>query len=245
MIPMTGDIQKEKKNRVEFHPARSFFKKRIQLADQLVRQYKYAGIASELDAQVILCALIGAVSNILWPTVERDRVKYIETLVKYSAANPSVTTISIPILINQFPDVEALKILDPSNHECEVLMANQIDRPEAEFAAKVPNLGSKQIRDASYANILYKQLRCGLLHSYEIQGILNPDGWLNPEELHYSFHESSLGEQKRLLYLPYKYIREIAISVLNGVAVEWERTEHWEMSTSTPEYWWIEGSSPS
>lgn len=239
-MPRSGAILREKRDRQVFHPARKFFGNRIRLADDLRRRYAGSEIGTDLDAQVILCAALGAASDLLWPKVRSDRAKFVELLVRYSHAGPSVKTISIPTLMKKLPQHQALRSLDPSVLDSQVLFADEIDRPEQDVLKACPHLDLKDIRSASYANFIYKYMRCGLLHSYTLQGFLTSDDWAS-SQMHYSWHETPPSEAKRLLFLPYQYVREVTLSVVNCLCYEWENADKWETSIKAPGAWWING----
>ena len=235
-----GTIVREKLVRNMRYPPRNFFMNRIKIADQLHHQYKRSDYWADLDALLILCAVLGAASNQVWPGKRQDRLKFVELLIRYSKAFPSVKTISIPILMGKHRDKPELADLDPSSIPTQVLLSREIDKLENEVVKTCPSLDLKDIRSALYANLIYKYVRSGLMHSYALNGSLTDQDWLHPEELHYLNRGGLEKEGRRCLFIPYRYLRAVTLSVIDNLSFEWENSDRWETTAREPITWWLQ-----
>ena len=123
------------------------------------------------DAVVILCAAIGALAADVRRGKTQDRKKYIEVLVAFACAL-GTARISIPLLVaslrkqKQDSQADILENAFLNFGPTQVLTGDLVDKPEQEVVRLCPSLGLREIRRFSYANLLYKEIRCGYVHEY-------------------------------------------------------------------------------
>ena len=131
------------------------------------------------------------------------------------------------------------------------------------FCKVVPLIPSKELRESSYAGIIYIDLRCGLVHQYRLplymkgfrhtqqadvpsyfNMVVDPD----PATVKRVASEYGISEQQasvaiarinRHLHMPYQYVRDTLLLVANSVFDYWDNAKSW--TRPQPPTWWIQG----
>jgi hypothetical protein len=176
--------------------------------------------------------------------------------------------ISIPVLISRLldrGDDSSIKLLMDRFYpqsDSQRVFSEDVDVSEAEILAHLPHLKIPEIREASYAGIIYRDLRCALVHEYKVSSYLTTfDLWDERENPSYvnmrlppneseaqrlasefgipvEYAQEAISNQTRLLYLPYPFIRNALASVANSAFDVWDQSTTF---TKLPHrYWWIE-----
>ena len=194
--------------------------------------------ASTFDAQIILCCALGAIAATIWPGHRIDKFRYNELLTQYCSQIPLPSQISIPSLVESFKGKpEEILIKKEFNFDSnKKTAAHEIDCDELTVLKKVPTLPLAKVREASYASIIYRDLRCGLVHTYALQERLIDwvPGGAN-ELVYFSNNGSSV------LFVPYEYIERVVKSTAEAVFDYWVSTSDFIRSLNPPAKWWIEG----
>ncbi len=144
-----------------------------------------------------------------------------------------------------------------------MIYPNDIDTDEASIHHLIPALPNACIRRASYANIIYSDLRSGLVHEYKITGNATSTRWHeDPTRISYinlivmpdekkvadtareyriAVNEArdALTATQRRLYFPYSYIRQVAEETASSVFTYWDSID--DFFRPQPASWWIEG----
>ena len=101
------------------------------------------------------------------------------------------------------------------------------------------------MREATYASIIYRDLRCELVHEYRLAAGLAE--WpLDPNaEPHYVNYLDLQGSRARRLYLPYEYVRQTVKGAIEAACNWWdtstEFTEGGRPNRPAPSCWWVDG----
>lgn len=141
---------------------------------------------------------------------------------------------------------------------------HEIDVTEEKILELVPDLSRREIRKCSYANIIYSDLRSGLVHEYEPTGNVAEFGWsrsgdrlayinnlIMPSEedvkafaIQYKIDiqeaRDSLSQTQRRLYFSYEYIRDALTDAANSLFAYWRNAT--VLSRTEPTDWWMDGS---
>ena len=103
----------------------------------------------------------------------------------------------------------------------QVLTGDEVDKTEQEIARLCPSLKRKKIREFSYANLLYKEIRCGYAHEYApgeraeswVLGVPEaPVCYLN--KVIYSNNETI---RSRSIHFRVEWIADVAITIASAV----------------------------
>lgn len=133
------------------------------------------------EAVLILCAALSALAAEVWPGTGIDRKRFVHLLKRFSTPQLSATSISMPILaasLRRKRKRGTLKHLRRSylNYgHSQVLTGDEVDKSEKQVLSVCPSLTSREIRECSYANLLYRELRSGYVHEYRPRG--KADSW--------------------------------------------------------------------
>ena len=142
-----------------------FIKRKGELTAKLAKeQYRN-------EANIILfCALEGLASELF--KGQETKQKFLELLVQHSRAKPKVDTVSVPLLIWKLHEMDTRLATDISKKykydQNRNYTGEEIDKPSEELVKAFPDIPDKLIQKCSYACLLYKNFRCGLIHCYKI-----------------------------------------------------------------------------
>lgn len=223
---------------------RQWTENRVEIADGIM-QLMRPGLSPVFDAEVILCCALAATAHAAWPGERIDRKRFVQLLVDHCDTVPNPTTISIGVLRKNLKDAgkdsmeEAVRhgLWQTSDPFCSRnFRAAEVDCDEASIQKAFPNLTLKELRKASYANILYEDLRCGLVHEYQQKENLIFEERFDEREVSYSY----VSGFPRLI-MPYGVVRDIVQSTCKNFFSAWETTDQFELELPRPSPWWIDG----
>lgn len=204
------------------------------------------------DAVIILCAAISALAADVWPRQnndKNDRRKFVEALTAL-ARGLGTTRISIPLLVAflRGPDSKVADTLEVADtlgtaflnfDPTQVLTGDEVDKSEQEIARLCPRLKPKEIRQFSYANLLYEEIRCGYAHAYSPGK--RAESWpLNMQEAPVSYHNKVIYSnneaiRSRLIHFRVEWIADVAVTIATAVdAMDPTLLPY-------PPRWWIDG----
>ena len=106
------------------------------------------------------------------------------------------------------------------------------------------NTVRKIVRSYSYAHIMYKDLRCGLVHEHAIKGRLARPGIIIDPEPYYTNWYDLKGQQEIRLCLPYEYTRNCVQRTFSGIYERWgelTNDDTSKISAKRPSEWWLDG----
>jgi hypothetical protein len=226
---------------------REWLNRRLRNADQLVQQFVGEG---EPDAFIILCCCLSAFAARRWPGPGADKRRYIELLVRFCDLQPSMTLVSAPILVQnlEIRDPVASSILRKSlfpESDALVVARAEIDRPEDAFRSLVPGVPLKEIREASYAAIMYGYFRSSLVHEFSLSPRVSEFPMSRTMDLHYvSVFTGKPGKEiMHLPFFPYTFVRQVVENTALRCCDAWDSASTWK--GPQPKTWWIQGQSPS
>jgi hypothetical protein len=197
-----------------------------------------AGGAGYGEAAIIVSSALTALAAEMWPGPRQDRARFIELLVRMSPDTPSLSTVSIPLL------VQHLRTQKEHSQEA-VTLANRflpvgtslvvtgpdVDRSELEILALVPSIQVKLLRRFSYACLLYEELRSSYAHQY--QPGPKADSW--PMTMLRSQAVSYVNKiTERRIHFHIEWLAQLAIEVVKEIDATLAKNP-----SSLPAIWWI------
>lgn len=191
------------------------------------------------DSVLLMSAVINAISAELWPGKRIDKKRFVELLVILSPATPSPTTISVPLLIQNLDnekysnEISAIreKYLDFCNSR--VLLGEDVDISENDIVRLCPNLKLNQIRESSYANIFYEEVRSSYVHEYRAGGKSDSSPMTASKNAKVSY-TNTINEERRI-HFHISWLSEVALLAAKSA------DSLQETPLSTPSRWWIQG----
>jgi hypothetical protein len=206
---------------------REFLIGRVQLAKQLTESDLGVHYA---DVALILCSVISACSSIRWPGRGIDRVRYVELLACHSPPEAHAQWVSIPALI-------ARGLLDEADtpykdNECRIFRDDEIDLELSDAQKQYPGLTIRDLKQASYASLIYEWLRCGYAHGYwHDENVTHAQASLDDARLSY------IGRLRRDDTI--QRITSIHLDYLLGLA-EYHAEHLPDQPENPPQKWWLE-----
>lgn len=196
--------------------------------------------ATYSEAAIVVSSAITALAAEAWPGRGKDKVRFIELLVKTLRIVPSPSTISVPLLIqhlrkNAF-DAEAemlQKKLMPYGYGL-VVTGSEVDTSEDILQALCPSISIKILRTNSYACVLYEELRSSYAHQYK-PGI-RAESW--PMTMKTGESVSYVNKiTERRIHFHLEWLTHIAICLASALD-----SAGANVSRSPPSTWWIEAT---
>ncbi len=249
---------------------REWYQDRLDIADAIVDTFGDEGL---FDAEILLCCAMSALAARIWPGERIDRFRYVQLFVDFAPDPAEVKRISVPRLHEKLKakkeEIASAQVLESrflAGLEDRVLTGPEIDQSEQTLTALLPAISLGRLREASYAAILYQDLRCGLVHEYSLpphmidfglsrrqdvpsyvnvmatsnlEGEVMISGELSADELETELLSS---ESTKRLYLPYRYVRRLSLNVAGGVFAYWDTASEW--CRPIPQPWWLGGHRP-
>ncbi|MCE5186634.1 MAG: hypothetical protein LLF76_10970 [Planctomycetaceae bacterium] len=118
------------------------------------------------DLVLILCSVLCGCAARRWPGKENDRKRFIELLIGWSPERLKTSWISVPSLLNEGLITISQTPYDDFGNSCRIYCDDEIDLSFNEALDKYPMIPPKQLRQHSFAVIIYERLRCGYAHQY-------------------------------------------------------------------------------
>jgi hypothetical protein len=196
---------------------------------------------SYAEAVIILCAALSALAADVWPGRRIDRARFVELIKEFSPPGFDATKISIPILVGylrrQGRDTERKCIenkflnYDPTR----VLIGDEVDRSEDDILTISNTLSLKELRECSYPNLLYAEIRSGYAHEYR-PGV-RADSWPMTAKLSVSVSYVNLvGDPDRHIHFHVNWISNLAVEIAKAVDAAAPG-----LPRQQPSRWWING----
>jgi hypothetical protein len=225
---------------------RQFFQSKLELARFLVLE---RGDEAEPDAEILLCCAISGLASILWPGKHIDKQRFVQLLVEFSPPKANLQKISTPVLASKLKDDEDVSTANELSNKYyphqpkEILDPMKVDQDESVVSEAFKSLGLKTIRRASYASIIYTDLRCALIHEYRNSPYIAPFNMFEiPKKPYYVNMTFEDGRVRHLLYIPFSYLADILDSTTDALFSYWSESSEWEKPQPTS--WWIDGKQP-
>jgi hypothetical protein len=198
------------------------------------------------EGAIILCTCISAMASRLWiESVRADRKRFVEIVVQFSEPAHDTTKISVPLLVQG--ESQWRHRLAFTDKHFRLTGAN--DKTENELlklsATSSQSNCRKTLRQYSYANILYRDIRCGFAHTYlplrnaraddPLKGIFD-----SPAITYVNGSEGMV----RQIHFGLDWIAAIAKNIARGMDVRCNHQGKYigeNIGLSPPGAWWIDG----
>jgi hypothetical protein len=215
-----------------------------------------AGGGEYVDGVILLCVAISAMSSVFW-TEDRskDAKRFVEIVATSgNAGGVDPKTISAPLLAQSSSawagavDVTGIAFSLTSDHDLSEAQALQV-HPDAN---KPRDQQIREVRRYSYAYLLYKEIRNGLIHAYKPgESASIYDGVRNIERIgkyKISYSNDVSGPNfpaiTRRIHFSIDLIAEVARNIASKLDAECERQGKYigeNLGLSYPTPWWIDG----
>lgn len=194
---------------------------------------------------MVMSAAISALAAEMWPGMQKDRARFVEVVVQYSPQSLNVTRLSLPLLIGRLAQDQskneeaALKEKFLHFDPFRALTGDEVDRPESEVLSLCPTLTTKFLRQFSYANLLYEEVRSAYVHQYSTGE--RADSWTltlqTDASISYVNRVNDPSRHNRHIHFPFEWIARVAIEVAKSIDLASP-----SFPCSDPNAWWIHGT---
>lgn len=159
---------------------------------------------------------------------------FVESLIQFSSPALNLTHISLGALLEQSQISESQTPWAAQGQGDRIFTGADIDSSLAETASRFPALSIRNLKKASYANLIYRWLRCGYSHRYWVAGNTTHVAPSRlPAQISYIGRHSD-GRLIRIASFHLDYLVQVA---QEQVATLGER------QIEKPDEWWIESSN--
>ena len=193
------------------------------------------------DAMLILSAILSSLAAGLWPGEGKDRRRFVEIWATYSPPDLKPNLISVPRLLASLEKeghhdlVKKVRSTHPRAFIVDTLMVTgeDVDKTEVELVALVPELHIWQLRNFSYGNVFYRNVRSGYTHLYRPTEYARDYSMVDELESVRYVNVNNLGY--RPIYFPISWVADLVESVLTRVT-----TSGCDQPLPDPQPWWVD-----
>lgn len=192
------------------------------------------------ESIIILSSAVSAVAAEIWPGDRIDRKRFVELLYDYCDPGLRPARISIPLLIGHLRDTGrswdegTLRAQYMNFLPSQILTSDDVDQDESAILAACPCLARKDIREFSYANVLYTEVRSAFVHEYRPSAKADPWPLAESADDQVSYGNWH-GEADRHIHFPVKWLCRVAESV--AATADANATS---FPVAQPGAWWLD-----
>ncbi len=193
------------------------------------------------EAVLILCAALNALAAEVWPGEGKDRKRFVQLLQENTPPTLEVIKISIPLLLRDLradgENARANQIetaFGPLQHG-HILIGDEVDKSEVEILGACPDIELRKLRQLSYANLLYREVRSAYSHEYKAGSSAESFSQTTDPIARVSYVGSASGPDRNIHF----HIRWI-LTLLVETAAAVDCLEG-SLPCPDPARWWLEG----
>lgn len=196
------------------------------------------------EAAILTCATLNALAAELWPGRNIDRVRFVEMLVRHGAQAGECSQISIPLLVQHLEansrqlEAQQLRYAFALSPKSFVVTGTDVDQYERAVYSVCPQLQLNEVRDFSYASLLYKEIRSSYAHEYKTGDRADsvPMTTLTNQSVSYINQMANNQEMIRLVHFHVEWLAQLAVEVAGVV----DRLAG-RLPLQQPQKWWLNG----
>lgn len=197
------------------------------------------------EAAIIFSSIISGIASEAWPGRNIDQFRFVETCVKFTSANAPINKISIPLLIEDLytkGDMNAVKVIKKRfqkafsqfpGTDALVITGEDVDLSEDEALAEITT-DRKLLRESSYANLFYKEVRCAYAHEYQL-GKRASYPSMTRRSADVSYINRLDADTNRLIHFSFNWMENLVLSIVN-----YFKENPQDFPLSKPSQWWLE-----
>ncbi len=192
------------------------------------------------EAIIILSSAISAVAAESWPGERIDRRRFVELLKNGCDPQLEATRISVPLLIGHLrrngraSEEQGLRSRFLNYLPSRILTGDEVDQPENAIRNVCPTVSRGDVREFSYANVVYRGVRSALVHQYRMGAQADP--WpLSDSAAAQVSYGNWYGDPDRHIHFPVGWLCKVAESVAS-----WADARSSRFPLPPPAVWWID-----
>jgi len=187
------------------------------------------------DLMLILTSVISACAAWRWPGCGFDRKRFVESLIRFSSPSLHLDHISIGAMLELGLIKECQSPWGGLGKEDRVFTGEEIDSGLSEMSDRYPLLDVRELKKASYADTIYRWLRCGYAHTYSGAGnTTHVPPSRRPAQVSYIGRFQTDGTLIRIASFHLDYVIEVVQEQVSSLA---------DKQMNSPGSWWIDSTS--
>lgn len=193
------------------------------------------------EAVLILCAVLSALAAEVWPGTNIDRKRFVHFLKRFPPPELCATLISVPILAASLRrkrkrgPLNRLRKAYLNYDHSRVLTGDEVDKSEKQILSACRTVKRKELRECSYANLLYRELRSGYVHEYRPRG--KADSWaMSRNEDAYVSYVNWVNDPDRHIHFHVTWLSALVVVTAKAV----DHISH-RLPLRKLRRWWIDG----
>jgi hypothetical protein len=216
---------------------KKFVDNKIEIASQLHRG-ECGG--SYFESILIFSSVISGIASEIWPGQNIDRKRFVELIVRYSDSSLNSKNISIPLIIEHLESESQIEISSKLkstflNYSIDrVLLGCEVDCDEELVLNIVPTLNSIIIREFSYPNLFYKEVRSSIVHEYQTS--LSASSHPMTKKSAYISYVNYAHPPSRKIFFHFDWLVDILHSITCSLEHKIDSSPF-----KLPNEWWIDG----
>jgi hypothetical protein len=223
------------------------FKKRISRRLDVARRLGDGEAGGDYsDACSLIAAVISGIAADLWPGRRIDRVRFIETWVRYSSTDPFASRISVPLLSRRLrkeqktKEAEGVEAFRPSAfgpaNASKILLGEDVDATESELVGVSSILEIGDLRDRSYPSVFYEHVRSALVHEDHLDSRATAVAMTDRDALVSYGNLLTEGVSQRRIHFHLPWLLSLARTIAEAAADDLQSAPR-----ARPTAWWVTG----
>ena len=195
------------------------------------------------EALLIISSILSATASIIWPGDRIDRRRFVELLVTHNTTDYNLSKVSIPLLsksniLTKEQENIIFEEYRKKSHSI-IITGEDIDMDEHIVTTLCPDIELKIIREFSYANIFYKELRSSIVHEYHVSDYASD----YPQTKRNTFvsYNNHLEYPFRRICFHFNPLKVVTESIAYNVAELVEQIRN-SSPEETSRAWWLDGA---
>jgi hypothetical protein len=194
------------------------------------------------EALMIISSILSATASMIYPGYGIDKRRFVELLIKYNTTDYEFSKISIPLLkesriLTKEQDLILLEEYNTKSYSL-IITGEDIDLDESIVRTLCPDIDLRKLREFSYANLFYKELRSSLVHEYRLSDFAASFPQTTKEA--FVSYNNNVHYPTRRICFHFNPLKEITENISSNVAdlIEVNQKQKFEQ---TNKEWWLDG----
>jgi hypothetical protein len=184
------------------------------------------------DLELILSAVISACAACRWPGEGFDRKRFVESLISFGSPELHLDYVSTGALLELGVVSDSETPWGVFGQEIRIFTGDEIDGAIPDIAQRYPEVSTRDLKRACYANRIYEWLRCGYAHNYWADGNTTHVAPSNrPAQISYISRREPDGTRVRIASFHLDYLISVAEEQVATLP---------EKKLAKPDQWWID-----
>ncbi len=177
---------------------------------------------SYAEAVIILCSVLSGIAADVWPGRNQDRKRFVELLIKYTAASFDCQKVSVPLLVGAIRNCGYIPLSNQIKSdlmpfgETRVITSSDVDKTIDELRVAYPEIDTATLKKNSYSCVLYEEIRSGYVHEYKPGE--RSDSWAMTRQDSSISYINRIDKPDRLIYFNVSWLVSLVREVVDTLS---------------------------